>query len=210
MTGYRIVSCGQMSPSIDRNRRWPIQFMDRTPDVYIDKRQIPRRASEQAVNEVTAFWLLLYHDCSPSGWGSRWMDPSFQSHSAGQIQRSRIIHCHPVASPVEIESIAEFPLISPGCAVNSSTVSVPRNVSYHCAASFVKTVSRYQTAARAWRCGRGWRHSWSKCSRSRSRSRWSKRGCCRCRSRWGERGCCSRRNCSCSSCSRCCCGGWSR
>jgi hypothetical protein len=97
--------------------------MDRSCE-DIEKRQIIGRIGKQAPNQIIDFWLLLDQDCSPGRCSNRWVHPSLKGHSSGEIQRIRGIHRYPVADCIEVESIAEFALAGPGCAVDGSGIAV--------------------------------------------------------------------------------------
>ena len=149
LTIHDVVGSGQMGPSINRNCRRSIHFMQRRGD-HIDKRPIIRgkigaRTGKQPINQIT--WLLLGYDCSPGVRSSRWVHPGLQGHSIGKIQRIRVIHRYPAGS-IEVESIVELSLAGPGCAADGSCVAVPRCVGHGRSAPLTKTVSCYQTTRR--------------------------------------------------------------
>ena len=58
LTGRRVVGGSQIGPSIERNWRGSIQFMERSCD-DIDKRPVRGRIGKQPPNQITDFWSLL-------------------------------------------------------------------------------------------------------------------------------------------------------
>src|ERR1041384_2834997 len=117
-----------MGPGIQDKRLWSCKALQ-SGDVRCDITDgIIRRISLKVIGQIAGRSFFEKNRC-PSARYCSGIDPCLQGHSISESQTARVIHCYPIADPIEVEGIAEFSLACPGCAVNGSSIVETRRVS---------------------------------------------------------------------------------